>query len=110
MKISDKLREAVEASPLKKREIAERAGITQVALSKYIRGVVQPKQENLTKIAKALGMDVSAFWTEESEMAQLMEDLREWQERAKQAEEQLEKLKKVIPLISEANSILSKII
>ena len=110
MKISDKLREAVEASPLKKREIAERAGITQVALSKYISGVVQPKQENVTKIAKALGMDVSAYWTEESEMAQLMEDLREWQERAKQAEEQLEKLKKVIPLISEANSILSKII
>lgn len=110
MKISDKLREAVEASPLKKREIAERAGITQVALSKYISGVVQPKQENLTKIAKALGMDVSAFWTEESEMAQMMEELREWKERAKQAEEQLEKLKKVIPLISEANSILSKII
>lgn len=55
-------------------------------------------------------MDVSAFWAEESEMAQLMEELREWKERARQAEDQLEKLKKVIPLISEANSILSKII
>lgn len=108
MKISDKLRAAVEASPLKKREIAERAGITQVALSKYISGVVQPKQENLTKIAKALGMDISAFLLDESEAAQMAEELQEWKERAIKAERQLENLKKVLPLISEANAILSK--
>lgn len=108
MKISDKLRAAVEASPLKKREIAERAGITQVALSKYISGVVQPKQENLTKIAKALGMDISAFLLGESEAAQMAEELQEWKERAMKAERQLENLKKVLPLISEANAILSK--
>lgn len=108
MKISDKLRAAVEASPLKKREIAERAGITQVALSKYISGVVQPKQENLTKIAKALGMDISAFLLDESEAAQMAEELQEWKERAMKAERQLENLKKVLPLISEANAILSK--
>ena len=108
MKISDKLRAAVEASPLKKREIAERAGITQVALSKYISGVVQPKQENLTKIAKALGMDISAFLLGESEAAQMVEELQEWKERAMKAEKQLENLKKVRPLISEANAILSK--
>lgn len=108
MKISDKLRAAVEASPLKKREIAERAGITQVALSKYLSGVVQPKQENLTKIAKALGMDISAFLLDESEAAQMAEELQEWKERAMKAEKQLENLKKVLPLISEANAILSK--
>lgn len=108
MKISDKLRAAVEASPLKKREIAERAGITQVALSKYINGVVQPKQENLTKIANALGLDVSAFYSEGGEMARMAAALREWQGRALRAEQQLENLKRVASLISEANSLLSK--
>lgn len=108
MKISDKLREAVEASPLKKKEIAERAGITQVALSKYISGVVQPKQENLTKIAKALGMELSTFLIDESEASQMAAELQEWKRRAMKAEKQLENLKKVLPLISEANAILSK--
>lgn len=108
MKISDKLREVVEESPLKKKGIAERAGITQVAFSKYISGVVQPKQENLTKIAKALDMDISAFLIGESEAAQMATELQEWKQRAIKAEKQLENLKKVLPLISEANAILSK--
>lgn len=108
MKISDKLREAVEASPLKKKEIAERAGITQVTLSKYISGVVQPKQENLTKIAKALGMELSTFLIDESEAAQMAEELQEWKRRALEAEKKLEVLRDVIPMINEVNNILTK--
>ena len=53
-------------------------------------------------------MDISAFLLDESEAAQMAEELQEWKERAMKAERQLENLKKVLPLISEANAILSK--
>lgn len=81
------------------------AGMSQVTLSKYISGVVVPKKDNLTKIAKALGKDLSYFYSEEDE-----KDLLYWKEKALAAEKKLGELKGILPLISEANTRLSKIV
>ncbi len=89
MKISQKLKQAVDHSGLKKKDVAARAGITQVALSKYLSGEVTPKMENLTKIANALGLSPSYFYDYPEDQT----ELQMWRQRALDAESKLSMLK-----------------
>lgn len=106
MKISEKLKTVVEASGLKKKEIAEASGISQVALSKYLGGVVTPKQENLSKIAKALGVDLGYFYSDGDEVILSADELEHWKRRALDAEGKLLALRDVWPSINRTYSLL----
>jgi len=108
MKISEKLKTAVEASGLKKKEIAEASGISQVALSKYLGGVVTPKQENLSKIAKALGVDLNYFYSDGEGAVLSARELEHWKRRALDAEGKLLALKDVWPSVHRAHTLLSQ--
>lgn len=109
MKISEKLKAAIEASGLKKKDVAEAAGISQVALSKYLGGIITPKQENLSKIAKALGVDLAYFYAEDGEGNQLSTmELEHWKRRALDAEGKLLALKDVWPSVHKAHTVLSR--
>ena len=105
MNLSEKLKSAIDASGLKKKTVADLAGISPVALSKYLKGEVTPKVENLTKIAKALNLSPSYFYEDTTDV---YNELERWKARAMAAEKKLQSLRQVLPLISEANTILTK--
>lgn len=58
--ISIRLREAMDSCGMKQSDIVERTGINKGALSSYLSGKYEPKQQNLYKLAQALG--VSESW------------------------------------------------
>ncbi len=108
MRISERLKTAVEASGLKKKEIAEASGISQVALSKYLGGVIIPKQGNLSKIAKALGVDLNYFYSDGEGDTLSSKELEHWKRRALDAEGKLQALKDVWPSVHRAHTLLSQ--
>lgn len=95
MQIFEKLTQAVDNDGRKKKEIAEAAGISAVALSKYLAGTITPKPPTLTKLAKALNLDLSYFF-DMAETPQKKEeegDLQHWKRRALEAEAKLSHLR-----------------
>jgi transcriptional regulator with XRE-family HTH domain len=58
--ISDRLKEAMAIRGLKQADIVEKTGMNKGALSSYISGRYEPKQNNIYLLAKAL--DVSEAW------------------------------------------------
>lgn len=57
---AERLKEALEKKQLKQTDLVNRTGLQKSAISQYISGKVQPKQDNIYKIAKAL--NVSETW------------------------------------------------
>ena len=51
-----RLRQAMEQRGLKQVELCEKSGIPKSALSQYLRGAFEPKQDRLWALAKALGV------------------------------------------------------
>lgn len=70
--IAERIREGMELRNLKQSDLVEKTGISKGALSSYISGRYEPKQNNIYRIAKALsvneawlmGVDVSMEKTE----------------------------------------------
>lgn len=60
MTISDRIKEGLQIRNMKQVELVEKTGIGKGALSSYISGKYNPKQNNIYKIAKAL--DVNEAW------------------------------------------------
>lgn len=91
MQICSKLAQAVAKSGRLKKEIAAEAGISAVALSKYLNGVVVPKTATLTKLANALNVPLSYFYGTESESSPLPsnDESEMWKARALKAEAKL---------------------
>lgn len=58
--IAERIREGMEIRNLKQVDIVEKTGINKGALSSYLSGKYQPKQNNIYLIAKAL--DVNEAW------------------------------------------------
>lgn len=58
--IAERIKEGMEIRQLKQTDLVEKTGISKGALSSYISGRYQPKQNNIYLIAKAL--DVSEAW------------------------------------------------
>lgn len=59
-KISDRLKKAMELRDMKQADIIEKTGINKGALSSYLSGRYNPKQDNIYLLAKAL--NVSEAW------------------------------------------------
>lgn len=57
--ISERIQEALVAKEMKQAELVEKTGISKSSISTYISGTFEPKQKNLYKMAKALGVDPS---------------------------------------------------
>ena len=58
--IAERLKQAMELQELRQADLAEKSGVNKGALSSYISGRYQPKQENIFRLAKAL--NVSEAW------------------------------------------------
>lgn len=56
----------LEAGYEKQSDLAEKCGLTQQAISKYEMGKSSPKEEDLRKIGKALGVIFIADWLDDS--------------------------------------------
>lgn len=107
MNFSQKLEEAIAASGKKKQEIAALAGLSPVALSKYINGVVTPKTDNLTKIAKALGVELSYFYDTASDAS--CDEATLWKIRYQEAQAENAKLKERLhTLVTAVRSVLEE--
>lgn len=57
---SERLKKVISEKGVKQVELIERTGISKGALSSYISGRYEPKQDNLYRLAKAL--DVNPAW------------------------------------------------
>lgn len=90
-----------------KKEIAAAAGISAVALSKYLSGGVQPKVAALTKLANALHVPLSYFYHDSEPLTQTPGDgEQEWKERALRAEAKLAHLKRACSALGKHVSAL----
>ncbi len=58
--IASRIRHALEINEMRQVDLVKKAGISKASLSTYIKGVYEPKQKNIHKIAKAL--NVSEEW------------------------------------------------
>ena len=100
--ISDRIKQARVRKGLSQRDLADRVGVSAMALSKYERGLMKPGSDVLLRLAKALDVNVGYFFrpaiVEEIEpayrktslgkkqMQSLEEEIRDWLERYLQAE------------------------
>ena len=108
--ISSRIALAVERSGRKAKDIAAALGVSEVTMSKYVNGVSTPKNDYLLNLAQELNVSVSWLLSGDDGgyVVAGAPSYEEWKRRAIEAEKKLENLKKVLPLISEANAILSK--
>lgn len=108
MQISEKLTAAVKKDGRLKKEIAAAAGISAVALSKYLSGTVQPKVESLTKLANALHLPLSYFYPDgaPTEPHAAPDGESAWKERALRAEAKLAHLQRACNALGQHVSAL----
>lgn len=64
---SDRLKEAIEKSDLTQRELAERLGLTETSISRYVRGVRIPRATTIPRIAKVLNVSVESLLSDEKD-------------------------------------------
>ena len=93
------------SSGMKQKELAKHVSITEQTLSRYKKGARLPDTEELYRLAIFLGVSIDWLLGRNEPV-----DSEQWKERALQAEAKLEKLSEVVPLISQANTILASII
>ncbi len=108
--ISARISEAVARSGRKAKDIAAALGISEVTMSKYVNGVSTPKNDYLIDLAQELNVSVSWLLGGDDDSGESLGEpsCSEWKARALAAENKLAALRQVIPLISEANTILGK--
>lgn len=63
--IGDRIRHALSYRNMSQRELAEKAGITEAAVSRYLKGDRIPRAVTVARIAKALGVPVSELMGDE---------------------------------------------
>lgn len=56
IRVSDRIKEALELRGLSQSDIVTRTGIPKASISQYVSGYVEPKQDRLYLIAKALNV------------------------------------------------------
>lgn len=57
-----RLAKILEEAGIRQSWLAEKTGLTNVAINRYVRGNRVPKVANAIKIARALGMTVEMIW------------------------------------------------
>ena len=82
----------MEEKGIKQAELAERASISQGAVSKYVCGEREPKSLELYAISKVLGVAMESWFTGFAPLAGAGEDGK-WKSRATAAERKLRELR-----------------
>lgn len=99
---------AMKAAGYSQLALANATGIKQSAISTYCKGKGLPNVESLYLLAKQLNVTMEYLLT--GERNQNSDNLSQitGSEQARELEEKLQAMKKVVPLISMANAILSE--
>lgn len=84
MSIAERIKTIRKEKGLTQKQLAELSGLLEPTIRKYESGKVQPKSENLNKIANALGVhpsqiDSRLVWNDEYDVKQLAEDSVLWE-------------------------------
>lgn len=58
MNISQRLKDLLKINKIKQRELAKRIDVTEVSITRYVKGDRNPRLEELVKIAKTLNVSV----------------------------------------------------
>ena len=90
-KISTRLKRLMEEKGVRQTELAARASIAQTTVSRYVRGVQEPKSRELHAISKALGVSMDSWFTSLQPPVGAGED-GNWKTRATTAERRLRNL------------------
>ncbi|GLV05512.1 MULTISPECIES: helix-turn-helix domain-containing protein [Akkermansia] len=91
-----RLLEAMKSNGLTQKELADSAGITQAAVSRYLREENTPRASELGALAIALGVSMDWLWGRsgnKEEQHEHYHDLENWKVRAIKSEEKLKMLK-----------------
>lgn len=92
---SSRLRAAIDQKQMKQRELGKLAGLSTVAISRYLSGERRPGADELYRISTILG--VSMEWLIAGNIPN--EKITEWQQRAEVAECKLLELKKAVRVL-----------
>lgn len=57
-----KLKEILKNKNISQKDLAVASGLTESAISHYVKGDREPKYKNMVAIAKALNMDFNEVW------------------------------------------------
>lgn len=84
MSVAERIKTIRKEKGLTQKQLAELTGLLEPTIRKYESGKVQPKSENLNKIANALGVhpsqiDSRLVWNDEYDVKQLAEDSVLWE-------------------------------
>lgn len=91
-----RLLEAMKSKGLTQKELADSAGITQAAVSRYLREENAPRASELGALAIALNVSMDWLWgrsNDQEENSTPHHDLENWKMRAIKSEEKLKMLK-----------------
>ncbi|WP_410495110.1 helix-turn-helix domain-containing protein [Cellulosilyticum sp. ST5] len=75
MELGEHIRLARHCSELTQKELAKRAGLSEITIRKYEKGERKPKIEQLRKIAKALGQEPDYFLSNDNKRVLLINDV-----------------------------------
>ena len=99
---------AMKAAGYSQLALANATGIKQSAISTYCKGKGLPNVESLYLLAKQLNVSMEYLLTGEQKQISDNSPPITGGEQARELEEKLQAMKKVVPLISMANAILSE--
>lgn len=89
MKFSEKLKKIIQESGKTQKTLAREAGITEVTLSRWVKGQRTPRQEDFAKLARVLPVSIEML--KESDESNET-DLEYWKKRANEAESRLQEI------------------
>ena len=89
MKFKEKLKKIIQESGKTQKALAREAGITEVTLSRWVKGQRTPRQEDFAKLARVLPVSIEML--KESDESNET-DLEYWKKRANEAESRLQEI------------------
>ena len=107
-KFPTQLSAAMKAAGYSQLALANATGIKQSAISTYCKGKGLPNVESLYLLAQQLNVSMEYLLTGEDNQNSDNLQREDMKEQARELEEKLQAMKKVVPLISMANAILSE--
>ena len=89
MKFSEKLKKIIQESGKTQKTLAREAGITEVTLSRWVKGQRTPRQEDFAKLARVLPVSIEMLKESDEDNEA---DLEYWKKRANEAESRLQEI------------------
>lgn len=105
-KFSARLKEAIQASGLTQRELASKTGISEVSISRYVKGSQRPTRAALFMLASHLNITTSYLLGDDADEQSVADAIQDdnslpethdnWKQRALAAEQKLQHLETII--------------